>query len=335
MMDRVSGFAIDLHNVAKTYAGGVTALRDVVMQVRTGEIFGLLGPNGAGKSTLVKILLSIVRPTRVTGTLLGRPVGHRPTLGRVGYLPEASRFPDYLSGSQVLDYVGGLHRVPRGVRRRRASELLGLVGLTGWEGKPMRTYSKGMRQRLGLAQALINDPELVFLDEPTDGLDPVGRREVAEVMCELRKRGVTVFLNSHLLGEVERLCDRVAILAQGQVVRQGTVDSLTSEGRRYEVRIEGVLPAEAELARLIDSLGGQVRSDRDGHLTSIHLETARPQCLQPLIDELRRRGLTIDAVIPQRQSLEDYFIGVVTPSLDPAPRDPAAALFEGPGTHRA
>jgi ABC-2 type transport system ATP-binding protein len=335
MMVRVSEFAIDLHNVAKTYAGGVTALRDVFMQVRAGEIFGLLGPNGAGKSTLVKILLSIVRPTRVTGTLLGRPIGHRPTLGRVGYLPEASRFPDYLSGAQVLDYVGGLHRVPRAERRRRASDLLGLVGLTGWEDKPMRTYSKGMRQRLGLAQALINEPELVFLDEPTDGLDPVGRREVANVMRELRKRGMTVFLNSHLLGEAERLCDRVAILTQGQVVRQGTVDSLTSEGRRYELRIEGSLPADADLAGLIESLGGRVSPDEDGHFTSIHLETGRSQFLQPLIDELRRRGLTIDAIIPQRQSLEDYFIGVVTPSADPPPRDPTATMLEEPGTRRA
>jgi ABC-2 type transport system ATP-binding protein len=335
MVSAVSDLAIDLHTVAKTYPGGVAALRDVAMQVRAGEIFGLLGPNGAGKSTLVKILLTIVRPSRVTGTLLGQPVGHRATLGRVGYLPEASRFPDYLSGAQVLDYVGGLHRVPRRERRRRAAELLELVGLTGWEGKPLRTYSKGMRQRLGLAQALVNEPELVFLDEPTDGLDPVGRREVANVMRELRRRGMTVFLNSHLLGEVERLCDRVAILTQGQVVRQGTVDSLTREGRRYELRIEGSLPAEADLACLIDSLGGEVRIDPDGRFTSIHLETGRSQYLQPLIDDLRRRGLTIDAIIPQRQSLEDYFIGVVAPSADSSPQGPAAITFAEPGTRRA
>lgn len=330
----VSELAIDLQNVSKTYPGGVMALRDVVMQVRAGEIFGLLGPNGAGKSTLVKILLTIVKPTRVTGTLLGRPVGHRATLGQVGYLPEASRFPDYLSGTQVLDYVGGLHRVPRVVRRKRAGDLLGLVGLTGWEHKPLRTYSKGMRQRLGLAQALINEPALIFLDEPTDGLDPVGRREWATIMRELRKRGITVFLNSHLLGEAERLCDRVAILAQGQVVRQGTVESLTSEGRRYELRIEGRLPETGPLQALIGTLGGRISHEPGSAVTRIQLETGRSQFLQPLIDELRRLGITIDAIIPHRQSLEDYFIGVVTPAVESPPPDASATRLQDPVTLR-
>jgi ABC-2 type transport system ATP-binding protein len=334
MMVCVTDLAIDLHTVAKTFPGGVEALRDVAMQVRAGEIFGLLGPNGAGKSTLVKILLTIVKPSRVTGTLMGKPVGHRATLGRVGYLPEASRFPDYLSGAQVLDYVGGLHRVPRAVRRRRSAELLGLVGLTGWEGKPLRTYSKGMRQRLGLAQALVNDPALVFLDEPTDGLDPVGRREVATVMRELRQRGITVFLNSHLLGEAERLCDRVAILAQGRVVRQGTVHELTSQGRRYELRIEGLLPNEASLLQLIGSLGGRVSPEPDGVSTCIHLETGRSQFLQPVIDALRSHGITIDAIIPQRQTLEDYFIGVVAPATDGAIPPPPIGIAQDPATRR-
>ncbi len=335
MMAAVSEFAIDLQNVAKTYAGGVAALRDVVMQVRPGEIFGLLGPNGAGKSTLVKILLTIVRPTRIQGTLLGRPVGHRPTLERVGYLPEASRFPDYLTGAQVLDYVGGLHRVPRADRRRKAGELLELVGLAGWEGKPLRTYSKGMRQRLGLAQALINDPALVLLDEPTDGLDPIGRREVAGLMRELRRRGTTVFLNSHLLGEAERLCDRVAILSNGQVVRQGTVESLTQEGKRYEVRLEGRLPADVALRDLVASLGGRVDFDAEDGCTRIHLETGRSQFLQPLIDALRALGITIDAIIPQRQSLEDFFIGVVQPPPEPPPLfDSSITVVSDPATRR-
>lgn len=335
MMPAVSEFAIDLQSAAKTYAGGVQALRDVSMQVRAGEIFGLLGPNGAGKSTLVKILLSIIRPTRVAGTVLGRPVGHRPTLGRVGYLPEASRFPDYLSGAQVINYVGGLHRVPRAERRRRAGALLELVGLVGWENRPLRTYSKGMKQRLGLAQALINEPELVFLDEPTDGLDPVGRREVATIMRELRRRGTTVFLNSHLLGEAERLCDRVAILTQGQIVRQGTVDSLTRDGRRYELRVEGSLPSDPGLAALVDSLGGRVVAEQSGGCTTVHLETSRSQFLQPLIDELRRRGITIEAIIPRQQSLEDYFIGVVSGPPEPSGPDSSVTLIQDPATRRA
>jgi len=317
MVERVSVPAIDLHDVAKTYAGGVTALQEVVMQVREGEIFGLLGPNGAGKSTLVKILLTLVRPTRASGTVLGRPIGHRATLGRIGYLPEAARFPDYLTGAQVLDYVGGLHRVPRALRRTRATELLGMVGLTGWEGRPLRTYSKGMKQRLGMAQALINQPSLFFLDEPTDGLDPVGRREVATLLCELRRRGVTVFLNSHLLGEAERLCDRVAILARGRVVRQGTVESLTEQGLRYEVTVGGRLPEGERLASLLASLGGRVAFDERHAGTRLTLETGQAERLQPLIDELRRLGVTLESVVPQRQSLEDFFMGVVIPAGEP------------------
>lgn len=305
--------AIDLHGVAKNYAGGVAALRDVQMQVREGEIFGLLGPNGAGKSTLVKILLTIVRPTRAGGTLLGQPLGSRAALGKVGYLPEQARFPEYLTGRQVLDYVGGLHKVPASIRRPRGAELLALVGLKGWEDKPLRSYSKGMKQRVGLAQALINQPRLVFLDEPTDGLDPVGRREMAEVLRSLRREGFTIFLNSHLLGEAERLCDRVAILAKGQVVRQGAIDELTGSSVRYELRLEGQLPAAPSLVSLIDSLGGAVAYDEAARSTSITLETGRPQFLQPLIDGLRGFGVTIEAIIPQRQSLEDFFIGVVAP----------------------
>jgi ABC-2 type transport system ATP-binding protein len=323
----VSDLAIDLQGVCKTYRGGVRALRDVVMQVRDGEIFGLLGPNGAGKSTLVKVLLTIVRPTSCRGTLLGEPIGHRRTLGRVGYLPEHARFPEYLTGLQVMDFVGAMHEVPAAVRRRRAGELLTMVGLGEWGRRPLRTYSKGMKQRLGLAQALINKPALVVLDEPTDGLDPVGRREVADVLRELRHRGTTVFLNSHLLGEAERLCDRVAILAAGCVVRQGTVDELTSEGRRYEIRIEGDLPAINAVHTVISTLGGAVGFDAAAGSTVITLQTSRPQFLQPLIDELRRSAVSIEAIVPQRQSLEDFFIEVVRPGPSAA-----AAAADEPAT---
>ena len=315
----MSDLAIDLQGISKTYRGGVAALRDVVMHVREGEIFGLLGPNGAGKSTLVKILLTIVHPTRCAGSMLGHPIGHRPTLGKVGYLPEQARFPEYLTGEEVMGFVGGLHKVPAATRRKRGRELLAMVGLKDWGNRPLRTYSKGMKQRLGLAQALLNKPTLVILDEPTDGLDPVGRRDVAEVLRELRHRGTTVFLNSHLLGEAERLCDRVAILAAGSVVRQGTVHDLTSEGRRYEIRIEGTLPDVASLHTLIATLGGVVSFEAAQGATLITLQTGRPQFLQPLIDELRRHGVTIDAIVPQRQSLEEFFIGVVTPAAVPPP----------------
>ncbi len=318
-MRGVSESAIDLQQVTKLYPGGVQALRGVAMHVRRGEIFGLLGPNGAGKSTLVKILMTLVRPTECHGTMLGQPVGHTPTLGRIGYLPEHARFAEYLTAEQVMDFVGGLHAVPAGLRRRRAPELLAMVGLKGWESRRVGTFSKGMKQRLGIAQALVNKPDIVFLDEPTDGLDPVGRRDVAEVLRELRQRGVTVFLNSHLLGEAERLCDRVAILAKGQVIRQGTVDELTRGGKRYEIRVEGTLPEACGVRALVESLDGGISFDPVLAATVITLPTARPQLMQPVIDELRRYGVTIDAVTPLRQSLEDYFIGVVAPGAGSGP----------------
>ncbi|MBT8484794.1 MAG: ABC transporter ATP-binding protein, partial [Phycisphaerae bacterium] len=219
-MTNNGSYAIDLHRVEKTYRGKVRALRGIEMQVHRGEIFGLLGPNGAGKSTLVKIMMTVVRANRATGTILGRPIGHKPTLGRVGYLPEHHRMPPYLTGHQVLDFYAALAGVPRSERRPRARRLLGLVGMEEWADKKLGSYSKGMLQRLGLAQTLMNDPDLVVLDEPTDGVDPVGRRDIRDVLLELRGEGKTVFLNSHLLSELEMVCDRVAILVQGAVVEQ-------------------------------------------------------------------------------------------------------------------
>src|SRR5688572_4850134 len=224
---------IDLRNVEKVYRGNVHALRGVTMQVHAGEIFGLLGPNGAGKSTLVKIMMTVVKPTRCEGTMLGRPVGHKPTLARVGYLPEHHRFPRYLTGRQALEFYAALAKMKARPRKQRADELLGTVGMTEWGNKKISSYSKGMMQRVGLAQALINDPDLIVLDEPTDGVDPVGRREIRDVLLGLRKQGKTIFLNSHLLSELEMVCDRVAIMVQGQISMQGSLEELTKDSRRY------------------------------------------------------------------------------------------------------
>jgi ABC-2 type transport system ATP-binding protein len=192
-------FAIDLHHVEKVYKGKIHALRGVEMKVHPGEIFGLLGPNGAGKSTLVKIMMTVVRPTKIEGALLGRAVGHKPTLRRVGYLPEHHRFPTYLTGRQALGFYAALSGVGRRQRAERAERQLDRMGLADWADKKVSSYSKGMQQRVGLAQALMNDPDLVLLDEPTDGVDPVGRREIRDVLLELRREGKTIFLNSHLL----------------------------------------------------------------------------------------------------------------------------------------
>lgn len=359
----MSDAVIDIQSVEKTYRGKVQALRDVAMHVHRGQIFGLLGPNGAGKSTLVKILMTVVRPTACRGTLLGAPIGEKGTLARVGYLPEHHRFPDYLTAAQVLDYFGALAGVPRRARRTRSDELLELVGMSEWRRKKVKTFSKGMRQRLGIANALVNDPELVLLDEPTDGVDPVGRRDIRNMLTRLRDEGRTVLLNSHLLSELEMVCDRVAILVKGQVSSQGTIDELTVDSRRYEVDIDRTEQDAAERARqAITSIlstaatppatatGGAIwLGVLDG---TVHVEVAdstlrifseEPRHVQPVIDALRRANVTIRAVRPVRPSLEDLFMTAVTdpttgkaltPGADRAPRQsPAAQLGENGGGH--
>ncbi|MCK6476890.1 MAG: ABC transporter ATP-binding protein [Phycisphaerales bacterium] len=225
--------AIDLSHVSKTYGRKVRALRDIAMHVARGEIFGLLGPNGAGKSTLVKILMTVIRPSRADGTMLGGRIGDKSVLRRVGYLPEHHRFPEYLTGRQVIEFYGAMAEVPRRERRRRSVELLELVGMKEWGDTKVKGYSKGMRQRVGIAQALVNDPELVVLDEPTDGVDPVGRRDIRAILSRLREQGRTVFLNSHLLSELEMVCDRVAILVhRGRGRRPGRCRCRNTESRR-------------------------------------------------------------------------------------------------------
>lgn len=296
--------AIDLADVAKVYRGGVHALRGISMRVHRGEIFGLLGPNGAGKSTLVKILMTVIRPTRCEGRMLGRPIGDKSALRSVGYLPEHHRFPEYLTARQVVDFFGAMADIPRADRKRRTGELLELVGLTAWADKRVKSFSKGMRQRLGIAQALVNDPDLVLLDEPTDGVDPVGRRDIRAICAELKRRGKTVFLNSHLLSELEMVCDRVAILVQGVVSNQGTLEELTRDSRRYEILVRGEAPGWAA--------DGSVRVSAENGTARIVVSGSDPESVQPIIDRLREEGRIIIAVTPVRESLEDLFMRAVT-----------------------
>jgi len=332
--------AIDLRDVAKRYKGKIDALRGIEMHVRRGEIFGLLGPNGAGKSTLVKIMMTIVRPTRCAGTVLAKPVGHKPTLAKTGYLPENHRFPRYLTGRQIVEFFAALANVDRPTRRRRAAELLDLVGMSADADRPVSTYSKGMAQRIGLAQALVNDPDLVLLDEPTDGVDPVGRRDIRDVLLRLRSQGKTVFINSHLLSELEMICDRVAILVAGRVARQGTLHDLTLDQQRYEIEVapNGQLPRPIRetLAATVQPIalpaattpaftGGPPplrRALERGHLPTgqwieidgptIRLGITNPTALQPLIDQLRAANTPIHRVQLVRPSLEDLFIEAVS-----------------------
>jgi ABC-2 type transport system ATP-binding protein len=298
----ISNWAVDLVNVHKTYGKDIRALCGVNIQVRAGEIFGLLGPNGAGKSTLVKIMMTVVRADQALGTILGRPIGHRKKLARIGYLPENHRFPGYLTGRQVLDYCGALAKVPGRVRRQRAPELLTRVGMSQWADTRVSKYSKGMMQRLGLAQALINDPDLVVLDEPTDGVDPIGRRDVRVLLQELKQKGKTIFLNSHLLSELEMVCDRVAILVGGYVARQGTLSELTEHTVEYRIAADGRLD---DLQAQIAELGGQV--DKNVIIVSGH----DPRTVNRLIDLLRGHGRLISAVEPHRFSLEEVLVEVM------------------------
>src|SRR5687767_14944865 len=244
--------AVDVRHVSKLYKpslirralgrGGVHALAGVDLSVYRGEIFGLLGPNGAGKSTLVKILLGLVRPTSLEGDLLGAPVGRRSTMARVGYLPEQHRFPQYLTGRQVVEFFSALQGIDRRSRKASAAALLDRVGMTDAADRRVNTYSKGMRQRVGLAQALASAPELIILDEPTDGVDPLARRDIRDVLIDARREGASVFVNSHLLGELELICDRVAILVNGVVARQGTIDELALGQERYEIELLHPIP---------------------------------------------------------------------------------------------
>lgn len=294
-------YAIDLFEVSKRYTGKVDALRSVSLKVPKGEIFGLLGPNGAGKSTLLKVLLTVIRPSVCRGVMLGQPIGHRATLRKVGYLPEHARFPEYLTGRQVITYTAGLADVPRKLAKKRAGELLELVGMAAWADKRMRVYSKGMRQRIGLAQALVNDPEIVFLDEPTDGVDPQGRKEMREMLKQLRSQGMTLFINSHILGELEMVCDSVAILNKGGILKQGRLRELTEASNQFEIHYEGVPREELQLA-FAERLGAQFS------VGSVTVKAAAASDVQELIDALRGEGIILEKMGFQRQSLEDLFM---------------------------
>lgn len=294
--------AIDIQNARKTYRGRVEALRGVDLVVNTGEIFGLLGPNGAGKSTLVKILMTAVRPTTITGTVLGHPVTHKPTLSQVGYLPEQHRFPTHLTAMQVLLHFASLAGVGRKESRPRARALLDRVGIADWANKRVGSFSKGMRQRLGIANALVNDPKLVVLDEPTDGVDPVGRRDIRNLLLELKGEGRAVFINSHLLSELELCCDRVAIMLKGELRAAGTIDELTKDQRRYDITV----------SHGTESLVGLVPDAREVVAgRQLTVPTTDANVIQPIIDRARASGIVIERITPHRPSLEDLFIDLV------------------------
>ena len=318
--------ALELHGVAKTYRGKVHALRGIDLNVGRGEVFGLLGPNGAGKSTLIKILMTVIRPSRCDGHMLGEPVGSKSVLRRIGYLPENHKFPGYLTGQQVLDFYGAMSCVDRETRRKRIPELLELVGMGEWGSSKLRQYSKGMRQRIGIAQALMTDPDLILLDEPTDGVDPAGRLDIRRMLEHMRDSGKTVFLNSHILSELEQVCSRVAILVNGEVAKQGDIGQLTAGKERYEIAVardndEGTqLAIENALSSTVTRgdggfvLTGGQKVDIRGH--RLRVMTDDPEHVQPLLDGLRAASLTVASLRMLRPSLEDLFMEAVSDNGD-------------------
>jgi ABC-2 type transport system ATP-binding protein len=314
-------------DLAKHY-GPIEALKGVSLTVERGEIFGLLGQNGAGKTTLIKLLLGIARSTAGQATLLGETIGIPAARRRVGYLPEDHRFPDYHTGASLLDFYGALYEVPAAERRRRIPEVLELVGLKGRMHTKIRTYSKGMKQRLGIAQSILHEPEVVFLDEPTDGVDPVGRRHIRDLMQALKAEGKTIFLNSHLLGEVELVCDRVAILQQGELIRAGSIAELTEQRGLYVIGLADgqTFPQEEVAAR-----GYNVT--RNEPFWEVTLKDG--QNIDPVVDLLRTRGLSLRHLVEKRQSLEDLFVQTVElaePGVDRAPRPRRSAPPVGEGS---
>jgi len=294
---------VETANLRKVY-GDTVAVEDLTLSVDKGEVFGFLGPNGAGKTTTVKMLLGLVRPTAGQARILDRRPDDPAVMGRVGFLPEHFRFHPWLTAADFLDLHGRLYGMPVDQRRQRIPELLARVRLADRADTRISKFSKGMSQRIGLAQALLNEPELVFLDEPTSGLDPLGRREVRDLIRELRDAGVTVFLNSHLLSEVEVTCDRVAIIRQGRVARIGTLDELTGHSVEVEVRAQGLTP---ELRAGLEHWGHIAWAD-GARLT---LTVEDEEVLPAIADWLIEGGARLYSLSPRRLSLEELFVQIM------------------------
>jgi ABC-2 type transport system ATP-binding protein len=302
--------AIEVINISKTYSStfkknNVNALSDLNLAVPRGIIFGLLGPNGAGKTTLIKILLSICFPTSGNAKILAEEINNYKLKTRIGYLPEDHKFPPYLKGGEVLKYFGKLSGLEGKNLDKKIDELLELVKMAQWKKYKVKGYSKGMMQRLGIAQSLINDPELIFLDEPTDGVDPIGRKEIRDLLSDLKLKNKTVFLNSHLLSEVEMISDRVAILNKGKLIREGTVKELIEKKHEYLLEFEKKLDDEFYINLASQFNFAQIKDNQYVALVYDVLE------LNKLIDTLRRQNINLKEIIQKKSTLEEMFINLI------------------------
>jgi ABC-2 type transport system ATP-binding protein len=295
--------AIKTDQLRKVF-GEYAAVKGLTLQVEQGEVFGFLGPNGAGKTTSIKMLLGLISPSSGTASLLGKPIGDRDAMSRIGFLPEHFRFQEWLTAREFLTLHGQLLRMKADDLASRMDELLERVGLADYQNKLLRTFSKGMLQRVGLAQALLNRPAIIFLDEPTSGLDPVGRRLVRDVIREIRAQGTSVFLNSHLLSEIEVTCDRVAFIRHGEVVRVLDLKSLDTDQTSVTIRVSKL---SAESLAGLSQWGKDIQMDGEHISLVIQSDAVLPEITRYLVTQ---KG-EVYAITPNRMSLEEIFIETV------------------------
>ena len=301
--------AIRIEELTKDYAIGFwrrrsyRALDSLTLDISTGEVFGFLGPNGAGKTTTLKLLMQLIFPTSGRAEILGRPVGDVSARRRIGYLPENPSFYDYLTAEELLAYFGDLFGYSGADRRTRVSALLDRVGIGAERRLQLRKFSKGMLQRVGIAQALLNDPEVIFLDEPMSGLDPLGRRDVRQLILELRDQGRTVFFSSHILADAEALCQRVAVVAGGRLAASGTLaDILAFQVHGWELVMSGVSPD------MVSRLKPAVRRATEISPGRYSLELSLDQPPDRILAELTGAGASLVSLNPMRDTLEDFFM---------------------------
>lgn len=304
---------IEIENLTKDYEKGfwkktkVRALEGLTLNVGRGQVFGFLGGNGAGKTTTIKILMSLIFPSAGSARILGQSIADKSVHAKIGYCPENPYFYDYLTATELMDYFGRLFGMDTSARDAKTRDLLTRVGLAeaDWN-RQLRKFSKGMLQRVGLAQSLINDPELVFLDEPMSGLDPIGRREIRELIAGLRDNGTTVFMSTHILSDIEALCDNVAILRKGRLAATGNLQDLlaeSGENQLFEVVVKGVSAAELE-TEIAAIAGASISSKANGASIQVMDEDS----VELVISSARKRGGTLVSVQHVRQSLEELFV---------------------------
>ncbi|MDP4091549.1 MAG: ABC transporter ATP-binding protein [Bacillota bacterium] len=294
---------IETEALTKLY-GKKTGCKNISITVREGQIYAFLGPNGAGKSTFIKMLTGLIFPTSGRAEVLGKPLGDVEVREKLGYLPENFKYQDWMSGQDLLSFHASLYKLDRRISESRIEEVLELVKLKGNEKYKIGSYSKGMQQRIGIASSLLCDPQLIILDEPTSALDPIGRKEVRDIMVELKKRGKTIFLNSHLLSDVEMLCDSVAIINKGSIIKEGPLDTILYEKVTLEIHADNIT------GPILQKLG-EIDKDMEYERDRICLQISGNEETASIAELIINNGGRLYGLIPHRETLENAFIRLI------------------------